>query len=141
MSLSYELCKQLRDAGFPQTTNLAFVKSPHARDDFRTVQSIAVNEDNDGRANLLSAGYEVVSLPSLEELIDACGEECLVVKQYLMGDWCASNEYEPHPFHEQCSECDNTKIAEPRDWKRCEGKTPIEAVAKLYLQLNKKKDS
>ena len=62
-------------------------------------------------------------MPALSELIEACGDEFLYLKKYLAGDghqWEASG---------------NTKIGEYDMF--FVGKSPEEAVAKLWLELNK----
>jgi len=97
--MDYELAKELKDAGFPQ------VFHPKGGMEF------------DG---YLDEDYETGSLgvatPTLEELIEACGEEFGSLYQSHFG-WIADkglHELEQH------------------------GETPSEAVARLWLALNKK---
>lgn len=61
--------------------------------------------------------------PTLEELIDACGDR--------FQELCAKTEYTPAPWTAY-SRFENRVVGE--------GETPSEAVADLYLLLNKKKD-
>lgn len=66
---------------------------------------------------------DTVNIPTLEELIEACGTDFLRLEQRLKNsgetwDWCA-HSHKNIPFIEECS-------------------TPSEAVARLWLALNKK---
>ena len=95
--MTYEICKQLKDAGFPQN----FVEGRKA---------IVKSNNND-------YCFE----PTLSELIEACGDrfDKLELTQSLDGktkEWEATGD---------------------RYWNGY-GSTPEEAVAKLWLALNKK---
>ena len=73
-------------------------------------------------------GYETAYSPTLEELIDACGNDFR---------WLKHNTHDPeHIWMAQgrphWKTIDGKGLPEPRCW----GKTPIEAVAKLWLSLN-----
>ncbi len=97
--ITYELAKQLKDAGFPQKE----ITPSHVRE--------AMDYEQD----------EVVTFPTLSELVEACGDR----------------------FHE-LHHCN--KGNDPKKWwaysynlaETGEGFTPEEAVAKLWLELNKK---
>ena len=90
-----ELAKELKEAGFPQTTHY------NAR----------------GIADYLETGANgrthIVSIPTLEELIEACGADFRSVERasYV-------------PF-----------LARDRQIVQATGETPIEAVARLWLAL------
>ena len=118
--MNYELAKELKDAGFPQNTNYATVQSPWYKDG-RTEQRMAKENGNDGYANLLSAGYDVVSLPTLSELIEVC-------------DWKFASLSAPDQTDEGGIQ---VWLAESRFPNIGSGSTPEEAVAKLWLALNK----
>lgn len=101
--LSYELCKQLRDAGFPQL----YEQGEYFED------SNAPEGDTDG-------AYR----PTLSELIDAC----------MVNDGCFSLEYNHKTWWAK-------HIASQGDLhtvKTKSGDTADQAVARLWLLLNKK---
>lgn len=96
--MTYELAKQLKDAGFPQEEDNNVCHS-----DFQC--------DNCKEKMETNAPY----FPTLSELIEACG-------------------------HLQISNIYNeTWIAKQKNGLPYEGSTPEEAVANLWLELNKKK--
>jgi hypothetical protein len=72
------------------------------------------------KGDTLIKGYkgEFVPFPTLSELISACGDKFMLVK--FKGDslWYSSDDID--------------------SYADCEGKTPEEAVANLWLELNKK---
>lgn len=89
--ISYELAKQLKDAGFPQTDH---------EDDF-----------------IEDAFHDVyVSKPTLEELIEACGGKNIKIGSDFKGNWVAYSYINAISGN---------------------GSTPTEAVARLWLALNK----
>ena len=93
--MNYELCKQLKDAGFPQKDRPFCVSTEMEIDE---------------------KGEQVrCYMPSLSELIEACGKEF----DYLR-DW---SEY---------------WLAVSGGGLEGQGSTPEEAVTKLWLALNKK---
>lgn len=103
----YELCKQLKDAGFPQKPEC------HA------------GYTEEGGRILLQKRKDFIYPPTLEELIEACGEGFDCLGRHLdtpRGNgqtWLAwSNRMENGMF----------------------GATPEEAVANLWLELNKTKE-
>ena len=91
--MNYKLAKQLKDAGFPKKVQEYTV----CKECSRPVPPIS------------NGGY-----PSLEELIEACGEFMFL---RVWGDGSA--------------------IAESVK-EKAEGKTPLIAVARLWIELNKK---
>ena len=95
--MTYELCKKLKEAGFPQQVSC----NHHA------AQNCSCYED---------------WRPTLSELIEACGERFKSLWRHTGGTWTA--EY-------------GTRRIAPR--RRCDGSTPEEAVACLWLALNKPK--
>lgn len=119
--MNYELAKQLKDAGFPQRTglcSLCFIDSE---------ENIIVNYP-------IPEEKEVVYIPSLSNLIEACGK---LSKDFPWGEdkfdftleyWSKLDEwiagYQEPNYHEHLED-------------RGIGKTPEEAIAKLWLELNK----
>lgn len=98
--LSYEICKELKDAGFPLKINS------------RHIANQVVNGEYTGLF-----AYR----PTLEELIEACGDNFWSLTASTAGDaWYARSV---SMFSNQDS---------------FHGDTPAEAVANLWLALNKK---
>ena len=103
--MDYELAKQLKDAGFPQKEKGTLL--------FADGITMA---DSQKKWNENSA-YS----PSLEELIDACGDE--------FGELGKGNATIDSPW---------TASGLPVKIGFCgQGKTPTEAVARLWLEINK----
>ena len=96
--MTYQLAKQLKDAGFPKPKNI--------------YTELVVDGEH----------YYDVYIPTLSELIEACGLQMNRLIQNEMDDdsilWQAINWEGNH---------------------REEGKTPEEAVARLFLALNSDK--
>jgi len=88
--MTYELAKQLKDAAFPQQGNGSTFGSPN----------------------------EVVYLPTLSELIEACGDQF----------YCVEKNLKEAPLWTATGWDDDFGV----------GQTPEEAVAKLWLALNQK---
>ena len=111
--MNYDLCKKLKDAGFP------FQSSYGADLDMWSDKfSIKIDED-------------VYLIPTTSELIEACGDRFHALEQKIVegfevegGKWIA---YSNEP---------NDLGVEAHIFKQ--GSTPEEAVANLYLELNKK---
>lgn len=116
--MNYELAKKLKDAGFPQ----------HIEDD--------LDYDRDGIEVVFPSG-ERVYVPSLSELIDACGEdfEALVRINKPKVIWWAypTEEWHKNSKHSYVFDCYRGKRGE----YEC-GLEPEEAVAKLWLKLKEK---
>ena len=106
--MNYSLAKQLKEAGFPQKG-------------YGMPYSIVVSLRGDEIA--LDGKENVYYYPTLSELIEACGERfgslhsCLNTEKKVVS-WLCSALYEPYPTGK--------------------GPTPEEAVAALWLALNKK---
>ena len=111
--MNYELAKELKDAGFKQGDMFVL-------DDGNYVRHL----DSKGCYCPRCAGwYEDTppTLPTLSELIDACGDEFEeLIKGYDLDKWIGR------------------VLQNDGEHLRLYGKTPEEAVAKLYLALTKK---
>ncbi len=110
--LNYEQAKELKDAGFPQDDT----SSTHSWNDF--------------------GGHpELVVYPTLSELIEACGEEFESLTYFRDEDgslWHADSQGEIRP------DLDGERCVSGCCGKHGKGVTPEEAVARLWLTLNKK---
>lgn len=104
--MDYELAKQLKDAGFAQNGSGIFL--PHQD----TVHGDSVN--------LMEAGVEKwpVYVPTLSELIEACGEEFGGISRSKKGGWIA--------YGITAASMDDA----------VDGSTPEVAVGRLWLALH-----
>lgn len=162
--MDYQLCKDLKDAGFPQNDHWLIAGDEcdgdirhlshrgvgfHRTWDFSTYPNGGVpSPDNGkGRASIYfrreyleddEGKALTVYEPTLSELIEACGDGFLGLTKLNKdedpdipeGGWIADTRSE---------ECNCDYKPEPHsNWKSEFGKTPEEAVARLYLALNKK---
>jgi hypothetical protein len=93
--MNHSLAQELKDAGFPQRDRGNFVSPP----DIEIINSPLA-----------------IYVPTLEELIEACGDK----------------------FFRLVRKHDGTFLAESVDYDIGDGTTPAEAVARLWLALNKK---
>ena len=130
--MNYELAKKLRDAGFPMTKSVwqagmgMFIGDlPFNEQGYLTCESIdrvRIVEEKDIGVEC----YPSAPNPTLEELIEACGGillwGCKDHNYYASKQFCSVE----NPTIESMIEAD------------AEGKTPEEAVANLWLELNKK---
>lgn len=114
--MNYELCKQLKDAGFPQTLSGGRLKNGH----------------------YIVDGKEPCYDPTLKELIRACGDKIVISNLNDYSEktdiWRAGIAWAGWD--------DGSAWIRGRDGSEdypCgKGSTPEEAVAKLWLELNKK---
>lgn len=117
--LNYELAKKLKDAGFPQIGN------QYSYYGYGSVGGVGAPYMNLFQIRLFQESnpdikLDLVRIPTLEELIEACGEGVFALKRHTLG-W-------------------NAGISDGVDYKNSNvGKvypTAIEAVANLYLVLH-----
>ncbi len=112
--ISYELAKKLADAGYPQAPTIGggeFIMGD-------------VESDNTGIITTNSA-----YAPTLSELIEACGPAFDDLIHRKVGIHY-KNEWEAWGSYTCCEEHGEGK-------KIAEGSTPLEAVANLWLVINK----
>ena len=108
--MNYKLSKQLKDAGFPQDG------------DGKPYSIVAELRGED----ICSDGKENVYYPTLSELIEACGDDFTYIWKEYGGNFLAGKEQLDKDGKQESNNFQTT------------GKTPEEAVAKLYLKINKK---
>ena len=132
--MNYELAKRLKDAGFPQEprVDIGGIDGDFrggfyfiCKRDLNEPSGIAVGEvapnflDQRQYADYLNFDGELVKIPQLSELIEACGERFKGLTRHSKDEviqWGATNGEDCLRF----------------------GPTPEEAVARLWLALNKK---
>lgn len=109
--MNYELAKELKEAGFPQKTGM------YAR-----------AEKCDCKVFGLDALCHMAYIPTLSELIEACGE-----------GFASLHKTNKQTDHNELSDWWVAKglLAEPATYGDREGATPQEAVARLWLALNR----
>ncbi len=112
MALDYKLAKQLKEAGFPQWQAIS--------------GNYFVGKTVFEAKKPIPKGDNIIYIPSLSELIKACGNVVLMV----MRDNCVVISKEAWDY-EKDFWSDNFD-------KKGKGKTPEEAVAKLWLKLHEK---
>ena len=113
--MTYELAKELKEAGFPMIK--WWVKFD---DDKHVVFAV---DSSSGTRFVVHVGKEGWILPTLSELIEACGELGL----FNSLTYCGEGEWEAVGITKETNiELDGR------------GLTPEEAVARLWLALNKK---
>jgi len=120
--MNYKLAKQLKDAGFPQEAKKFYFEKGQV-----SVDETEKEYHSDDKT-------KKVSVPTLEELIDACGEDFGRLDRVRVSD----DEIQYIAFAKErgvvkCSECSRLRHGEDIVGN---GDTPEEAVAKLWLKLN-----
>jgi len=143
-NMNYKLAKQLKEAGFPQE----YINLPSKMPGYTQVHSMDVvwedglvqriqfkngyweARDGDKWTHIELENSNACKIPTLSELIEVCGDRMVMLfKEYkerkiiwvatdgtVSGDW----------------------ILDASEYKKARGKTPEEAVANLWLELNKK---
>ncbi len=114
--ITYELAKQLKDAGFPQELEEGQLYW------LSDASGVAIAGSNDG---FLASHTPAVKDPTLSELIEACGDGFVYLNRVHGGDWVAGTHNTPFEGTLGVSNYES-------------GITPKEAVAKLWLEINKK---
>lgn len=119
--MNYELAKELYRAGFPQRSKAEGGLVPVDSKEPILISGYKLEIPEEDRGSIegsswLSQGTRWVYVPTLSELIEACGEEFYALESGVKhGDWIAkANEVGIY----------------------AEGPTPEEAVAKLWLAIN-----
>ncbi len=113
--MDYKLAKELKDAGFPQRS-LKYWKhltdGPHGKLD----QWVVASEGGLPPYTSHRADSNFISIPTLEELVEACGDD---IESMIHRGNGAGDNWEVRSKHQ-----------------RFNGTTLIEAVARLWLALN-----
>ena len=133
MKIDYKLAKELKDAGFPQEMEEdSFFYSQQEDWDNDGADKKVRKLMYDGRglwpSNKLNKDRPdlAVKAPTLSELIEECGIDDMFQLHCVAGKWHTTTWKDSHTSTEKMYVGS--------------GKTPIEAVSKLYIALNKKHD-
>jgi len=145
--MNYELAKKLKEAEFPQG---GLEKLRVGNSSYRCPQGGYLLDENgicpDCKKQIVRDVY--VSYPTLSELIEACGDRFnflgndLARKNYVIGEGTMILKIGEGNTQRICWRASgfkhNDKLAWPEELVGAEGDTPEEAVAELWLKLNKK---
>ena len=123
--MDYELATELKEAGFPQfwSDRHWFYNGRTSPPTLWCINALEHSERISHRADEEATNF--VACPTLTELIEACGE-----RSNSLGGDVRSNEW-------WAAERPEGLFVDTFP-KRCTGATPEEAVARLWLALNKK---
>ena|SRR3990167_2024210 len=132
--MNYELCKKLKDAGYPQKGywfwSVDETDMPRITTEANVYDTCSFVKSADGKS------YEKIKLcfaPTLSELIEACGDK--FHKLEMNNDSAYPNS--PHKWSAfEFRMSDEWKAGE---FQYVSGSTPEEAVANLYLRLKNNK--
>lgn len=93
--MNFEICKQLKKAGFPQTPS-------------KDLGSLYYREDGRVESYLLSIPQDAVKIPMLHEIMEQCGQEFGSVRQghvtWLATSWTGAIEIEAASAQEAAAE-------------------------------------
>ena len=114
--MNYELIKKLKEAGFRQTGSGKYIPEKNAKEE------VLLDDGEDKITEFRQEDW--VKVPTLSELIEACGAsfDSLTFGNRMNGTltgWFATGGEDPTEVYEE------------------QGDTPEEAVARLWLILNK----
>lgn len=119
--MNNKLAKKLKDCGFPQGT-----------------EPCEICSDKDKNCPIAIYNDEQLKFPTLEELIDECNCQCFNLDK--RAKWASGGQWFCEGSILKEGENDNIKVDStkmPELIKRGFGKTLKEAVANLWLELNK----
>jgi len=123
MILTCEKAKELKDAGFKQNGK------SNEGDDGYAIGPVVYNDGIEFN--------KVAYIPTLSELIEACGDEFLSVKMHKKMIWHSDKGENEYVFMYWIARADYKKAVITPAIETIGG-TPEEAVANLWLALNKK---
>lgn len=112
--MNYELAKKLKDAGYKLKVKM--YRAVKKDNTLMTMGDITGNEKE---------GEDYIFFPEVHELIEECGDKFEYLNRVNGGSWVAGTK-------------DSPREETLGDSNYVSGKTPEEAVANLWLELNKK---
>ncbi len=116
--INYKLAKKLKDVGFPQKNPLIkLLTNAKSRYSEMRLKRLWYGIDGFYRYSDEAEFEDWIIIPTLEELIEACGDNISSLQKTLGADKWYANSF--------------GRVEEP-----CEGKTLLEAVAKLWIKLS-----
>ncbi len=135
--MNYELAKKLKDAGFPQKD--LYKECPHGVPQTTAMIEHAVNGEGALHPECAD-GSNAVYRPTLEELIDACGKDGHLFLNLFHE--CPDGDEGWEAVAEKDAATHAPRRVSGRESVKNyietsgHGKTPIDAVANLWLKLN-----
>ena len=129
--MNYELALELKNAGFPQEYKKTTPLMDWAFDEEEELHLLHEDNDTDwwigndynhSDMSIEEVQKTWVKCPTLSELIEACGEGFADLNKSCHGGW----------------ECNVEHFNSDTGFPKTTGSTPEEAVAKLWLVINKK---
>jgi len=131
--LSYKICMKLKDADWPQNkrseTGVYFWCENNGELGKGREQGTKRIQHRDFLDEWGFTWDKLCDCPTLEELITACGTKFLMIHHDMMGE--GANDYEWSAVEAKPGEIGMFEY----------GDSPIDAVANLWLELNKEKDA
>ena len=132
--MNYKLAKQLKDAGFLQ--EVKFLQWSYDKNKKKVfARTLPIGKKKTLLNHKMSLDKDSVKIPTLSELIEECGKEfqelTLEKEGLAKGQWFAEAVLTIRDVCPKCKSWEYKSIVG-------QGKTPEEAVAKLYLKLNEK---
>ena len=127
--IDYKLAKALKEAGFPQISNLFYGRNElwdeRKQNYVVAMQSLRELDTCWDKDELLP---DSCVIPTLPELIEACGDKLMSLSQISVNKVLV--------WRAEASEYDLKDVGIQAGRVGFEAKTPEEAVAKLWLKLN-----
>ncbi len=147
--MKYELAKKLKDAGFPQkewkkeSDNFLARENGDSKegeyDDFND-RTMRLKYFSDNYLKEMDERGLIVYLPTLSELIEACGNNFFNLQRHSEGKYIGNLEHEEPNGHQWVCNFSGNNVNSCEDEWESEGSTPEEAVADLWL-LNETKNN
>jgi len=126
--MTYEFALELKNAGFPQARKGMILD--------RTINS---GKQHGHEGDINSYEYQKLKnecfIPSLSELIEACGDKITLLEFKVNGVVAKGVIFHGLKYADELYTNENMQ---PNEYFLTTGSTPEEAVAKLWLALNKK---
>jgi len=126
--MNYELARELKENGLPQNTEKSYCL---------TKRGVVINKTPSKKQaqQMDLVGVDVYAKPTLERLIAACGNDILGLNR------THDDSGEPNGWvadtHTHACDCGKDNCFD-FNWEHESGATPTEAVARLWLVINKK---
>jgi hypothetical protein len=125
--MTYELAKSLKDVGFPQVLDVGTGFYENDGNTLFYIGNCDTSLSDSGCGCCATSYYPDVRVPTLSELIEACGEDFRMLLLHTQYRKSLLEPWEAVPNKKRVPSI-----------KGCKGSTPEIAVANLWLALNEK---